>query len=48
MTDQLQPPVQDEQLEPQELTFQQLEAVDGGKVTLQDFHFTSTVNKSSP
>ena len=48
MSDQVQSLTQDEDIEAQALTTEQLEVVDGGKVTMQDFHFTSTVNKSSP
>lgn len=47
MTDQVQPPIEAKDAPSQELTTQQLEEVDGG-VTFQDFHFTATVNKSSP
>lgn len=48
MNDQVQSLTQDEDIDAQELTTEQLESALGGKVTMQDFHFTTTVNKSSP
>jgi type VI protein secretion system component Hcp len=38
----------DAEARPQELSELDLEHVVGGKVTMQDFHFSQKVNKASP
>jgi type VI protein secretion system component Hcp len=38
----------DAEARPQELSELDLEHVVGGKVTMQDIHFTATVSKASP